>query len=79
MSRGNSKLYRINVDSIKMLCDFNSREIEKAFLSGYTFVSDGNHTKVYIISTTCNKKSIKIELINADIVDKYGVIKEIRI
>ena len=79
MARGNSKLYRINVDSIKMLCDFNSKEIERAFLSGYTFVSDGKHSKVYIISTTCSKKSIKAELINADIIDNYEVIKEIRI
>ena len=61
-----------------MLCDFNSREIERAFLSGYTFVRDEKCTKVYMISTTCSKKSLKTELINADVVMDDNV-KEIRI
>lgn len=79
MARGNSKLYRIHVDNIKVLCNLNStREIEKAFIDGYTFVRDEKCTKVYMISTTCSKKSLRAELINVDVVMDDNV-KEIRI
>jgi hypothetical protein len=79
MARGNSKLFRIHLNTIKVLDNIHSNfELEQAFIDGYTFVTNAQCTEVRMISTNCSKTSMKVELINADVVMDDNV-KELRI
>lgn len=78
MARGNSKLYRIKEEHIKVIPTVSNYYIEQAFFEGYMFIREENvKDEIRMITTTCSQKAFQIALINADVVTKQGV-KEYR-
>ena len=78
MARGNSKLYRIKEEHIKVIPKVSSCYIEKAFKDGYMFIQEEDRKdEIRMITTTCSQKVFQVALINADVVTKQGV-KEYR-
>ncbi|BBK75984.1 hypothetical protein [Clostridium butyricum] len=75
MARGNSKLYKIKEEHIKVIPKISNCYVEQAFFEGYMFVKEENvKDKINIITTTCSQKSFQIDLVNADVVTKQGVV-----
>lgn len=66
--RGNSKLFRIKKEYIKVVKDV-CFDIEKAFREGYVFIKEKNKEDVYMINTTVSKKTFTVSLINVEIVE----------
>lgn len=78
MARGNSKLYRIKEEHIKVIPKISNYYVEQAFFEGYMFIKEENRKdEIRMITTTCSQKAFQITLINADVVTKQGV-KEYR-
>lgn len=78
MARGNSKLYRIKEEYIKVIPKISNHYIEQAFRDGYMFIQEENiKDEIRMITTTCSQKAFQVALINADVVTKQGV-KEYR-
>ena len=78
MSRGNSKLYRIREEYIKVLPKISNYYANTALMEGYMFIQEEGKDRVDMITTTCSMKDMKVELVNVDIVMKDGTIKEQR-
>lgn len=68
MTRGNSKLYRIRKENIKVIPLISRLYVEDAFRKGYMFVKRKDIDIVYMISTTCSMKSIMTERVNVDVI-----------
>ena len=78
MARGNSKLYRIKEEHIKVIPKISYYYVEQAFFEGYMFIKvEHRKDEIRMITTTCSQKDFQITLINADVVTKQGV-KEYR-
>lgn len=74
MARGNSKLYRIKEEHIKVIPTASNYYIEEAFLEGFMFVQEANKKDVVsMITTTCSQKSFQVEIVNVDVVTKEGI------
>lgn len=74
MARGNSKLYRIKDEYIKVIPNVSNYYVEQAFDEGYMFIQEENKKdEVRMITTTCSQKDFQISLINADVVTNEGV------
>lgn len=79
MARGNSKLYRIREDYIKVVPKISNYYVEEAFAKGYVFIKEENvEDEIRMITTTCNQKSFQVELINADVVTTNEGIEKYR-
>lgn len=79
MARGNSKLYRIKEEHIKMIPKISNYYIEQAYFQGYMFIKEETEpNKIKMIATTCSEKAFNIQMVNVDVVTKTGV-KEYRI
>lgn len=79
MARGNSKLYRIREEYIKIIPKVSNYYVECAFNEGYMFVQQEGGTDVEMITSTCSMKSIEVAIVNLDIVMKDGSVREQRI
>ena len=60
------KLYRVKEESIYQVPKLNSAYIELAFKHGYVFMQEEGDSKVYMISTTITKKTLKVELVEVE-------------
>lgn len=79
MARGNSKLYRVNKDQILVLADINKpSQARDAFERGYVFITNKDFEEIRMITSNCSLTSLKIELVNVDVVIGNKVIKELR-
>lgn len=76
MARGNSKMYRIKEEHIKVIPKVSNYYVEQAYFQGYMFIKEEtNLNKIQMISTTCSEKSFNLQLVNVDVVTKAGVQK----
>jgi len=65
----NKNLYRIKKEFIKEIPKvMNSEYPFEAFKEGYLFVKEKESDYVYMINTTTTKKSLKVQLVNVEIV-----------
>lgn len=79
MARGNSKLYRIREEYIKVIPKISNYYAECAFRDGYIFIKEEGQDDVHMMTTTCSMKSFEIAIVNMDIVMNDGSVKEQRI
>lgn len=79
MARGNSKLYRIREEYIKIIPKVSNYYVECAFNEGYMFVQQEGEDRVHMITSTCSMKSIEVAIVNLDIFMKDGSSREQRV